>query len=313
MIDSCTLCGLCGTLCPNDLSMGEVCLEARRDMVDSGHMPASHHEFALRDMAHSRSEAAAFARSQPGFEKSAVAFFPGCQLAASSPWHVERVYAHLAERLPGGVGLIVDCCGAPALWSGRRALHDEVTATPARDLAKPRRAGDRHRLLDLSEDARRIPARNEGALAVDGDRRDRLAGRGKAARRRPVRPSRSLHGPARVRRATRRARARERPRRRGPRARRRRADDLLRLRGAGVLRQSRGDGQDRQPAHRRGRGRLPDLLRDVPRQFRAPRQALNPSARSYIRFARRRRSGRAARSRAFRAGATTGSGSRRAC
>ena len=80
-------------------------------------------------MAHSRSEAAAFARSQPGFEKCAVAFFPGCQLAASSPWHVERVYAHLAERIPGGVGLMVDCCGAPALWSGRRALHDEVTAS----------------------------------------------------------------------------------------------------------------------------------------------------------------------------------------
>ena len=208
MIDSCTLCGLCGTLCPNDLSMGEVCLEARRDMVDSGHMPASHHEFALRDMAHSRSEAAAFARSQPGLEKCAVAFFPGCQLAASSPWHVERVYAHLAEKIPGGVGLIVDCCGAPALWSGRRALHDEVTATPARDLAKPRRAGDRHRVLDLPQDARRIPARNEGALAVDGDRRDRLAGRGKAAGRRAARPSRSLHGAARIRRATRRARAR---------------------------------------------------------------------------------------------------------
>ena len=129
MIDSCTLCGLCDTLCPNDLSMGEVCLEARCDMVESGHMPASHHDFALRDMAHSRSEAAAFARPQPGFTKCAVVFFPGCQLAASSPWHVERVYAHLASRMPGGVGLMVDCCGAPPLWSGRAALHEEVKAS----------------------------------------------------------------------------------------------------------------------------------------------------------------------------------------
>jgi Fe-S oxidoreductase len=128
MIDSCTLCGLCDTLCPNDLAMGDVCLEARRDMVDSGHMPVSHHDFALRDMAHSRSPAAAFARRQPGRGECAVAFFPGCQLSASSPWHVERVYAHLAAKIPGGVGLMVDCCGAPALWSGRRALHDEVTA-----------------------------------------------------------------------------------------------------------------------------------------------------------------------------------------
>jgi Fe-S oxidoreductase len=129
MIDSCTLCGLCDALCPNDLAMGEVCLEARRDMVDSGHMPASHHDFALRDMAHSRSPAAAFARRQPGRAECAVAFFPGCQLSASSPWHVERIYAHLAAKISGGVGLIVDCCGAPALWSGRRALHDEVTAS----------------------------------------------------------------------------------------------------------------------------------------------------------------------------------------
>ncbi len=129
MIDSCTLCGLCDTLCPNDLAMGDVCLEARRDMVDSGHMPASHHDFALRDMAHSRSPTAAFARRQPGRTECAVAFFPGCQLSASSPWHVERVYAHLAAKIPSGVGLMVDCCGAPALWSGRRALHDEVTAS----------------------------------------------------------------------------------------------------------------------------------------------------------------------------------------
>jgi len=129
MIDSCALCGLCETLCPNDLDMGEVCLAARRDMVDGGHMPASHHDFALRDMAHSRSPAAAFARHQPWRSTSAIAFFPGCQLAASSPWHVERVYAHLRARISDGVGLFVDCCGAPALWSGRRALHDEIAAS----------------------------------------------------------------------------------------------------------------------------------------------------------------------------------------
>ncbi len=126
-IDSCTLCGLCETICPNDLSMGEVCLEARRSMADSGHMPASHHDFALRDMEHSRSDAAAFARHQPGRKASAVAFFPGCQLAASSPWHIEAVYAHLSAKIPGGVGLMIDCCGAPAHWA-RLSLHENVKA-----------------------------------------------------------------------------------------------------------------------------------------------------------------------------------------
>ncbi|MEI2385467.1 pyridine nucleotide-disulfide oxidoreductase/dicluster-binding protein [Breoghania sp. JC706] len=126
MIDSCSLCGLCETVCPTDLAMGDVCLEARREMVDSGHMPASHHDFALRDMEDSRSARAAFARHEPGHARSARVFFPGCQLTASAPGHVERVYAHLRDRLEGGVGLMVDCCGAPAHWSGRTALHTEV-------------------------------------------------------------------------------------------------------------------------------------------------------------------------------------------
>ncbi len=126
MIDSCTLCGLCETLCPNDLAMGEVCLDARRSMVARGHMPDSHHEFALRDMAFSRSDLVAFARHQPECTKSQVAFFPGCQLVASSPDHVRRIYRHLASATTDGAGLIVDCCGAPAHWAGRMDLHTEA-------------------------------------------------------------------------------------------------------------------------------------------------------------------------------------------
>lgn len=126
MIDSCALCGLCETLCPNDLAMGDVCLDARQSMVERGHMPASHHDFALRDMAFSRSDEVAFVRHQPGHDQSAVLFFPGCQLPASAPHQVEAVYRHLSERLSGGVGFMMDCCGAPAHWSGRTALHREV-------------------------------------------------------------------------------------------------------------------------------------------------------------------------------------------
>lgn len=126
MIDSCSLCGLCETLCPNDLAMGDVCLDARRSMVERGHMPASHHDFALRDMAFSRSDEVAFVRHQPGHDRSAVLFFPGCQLPASAPHQVEAIYRHLCDRIPGGLGFLLDCCGAPAHWSGRKALHGEV-------------------------------------------------------------------------------------------------------------------------------------------------------------------------------------------
>ena len=276
-------------------------------MVDSGHMPASHHDFALRDMAHSRSAAAAFARRQPGRAECAVAFFPGCQLSASSPWHVERVYAHLAAKIPGGVGLMVDCCGAPGAVERPARPSRRGCGGPARDLAQPRRAANRHRLLDLPEDARRIPPRDEGALAVDNDRRDRLAGRPRGLASQVRSRFMTLHRPPRDRRAARGAAARRRARRRAARTRRRGTDDLLRFRRPGVVRQSGSDGQDRRPAHRGERRRLSDLLRDVPRQFRPPRQALDPSARSRLPLARGRRSGGAARSWLFAAARQPGS------
>ena len=141
MIDSCTLCGLCAEVCPENLGMGEVCLSARQGMTAKGKMPPSHHDFALRDLAYARSEAFALTRHQPGHTRSAALFYPGCQLAASSPEHVERVYAHLCATSEGGVGLWLGCCGAPAQWAGRQDLQaqiDEEFAVQWRQLGRPR-------------------------------------------------------------------------------------------------------------------------------------------------------------------------------
>lgn len=128
MIDSCMLCGLCAEVCPEKLSMGDVCLSAREGMVGKGKMPVSHHDFALRDLAYSRSDAFTLTRHQPGFKQSAVVFYPGCQLAASSPEQVARVYAHLCATIDDGVGLMLGCCGAPAHWAGRADLFAETHA-----------------------------------------------------------------------------------------------------------------------------------------------------------------------------------------
>jgi glutamate synthase (NADPH/NADH) small chain len=128
LINSCSLCGLCEQVCPNDFAMQDLCLEARRKMVDSGKMPPSAHEFALLDMEFSLSERFALARHQPGCETSRHLFFPGCQLCASAPQQVELVYAHLRSYLEGGVGLLLGCCAAPAHWAGRREAFEANTA-----------------------------------------------------------------------------------------------------------------------------------------------------------------------------------------
>jgi NADPH-dependent glutamate synthase beta subunit-like oxidoreductase len=121
-INSCSLCGLCGELCPNKLDMAEVCLEARQTMVKNKKMPPSVHEFALLDMQVSNSDQFALKRHQPDHTSSNAVFFPGCQLAASAPQYVKQIYEFLEKKIEGGIGLMLGCCGAPADWAGQEKL-----------------------------------------------------------------------------------------------------------------------------------------------------------------------------------------------
>ena len=127
-VNSCSGCGLCQTVCPNDLYMGDLCLQARRSMNEQKFMPASFHEFALQDLARSSGERFALTRHQPGTTASAWLYFPSCQLCATSPVEVLSSYDFLQERLDGGVGVMLGCCGAPALWAGRDDLFQESLA-----------------------------------------------------------------------------------------------------------------------------------------------------------------------------------------
>lgn len=126
MINSCSLCGLCEEICPGNLNMGEVCQQARQIMVERGKMPPSAHDFALRDMKFSSSEKFTLTRHQPGYAASELVFYPGCQLAASSPHYVQQIYTYLCEKMDNGVGLMLGCCGAPAGWAGQEGLFQET-------------------------------------------------------------------------------------------------------------------------------------------------------------------------------------------
>jgi len=141
MINSCSLCGLCEHVCPGNLNMGEICQEARQMMVAKGKMPPSAHEFALRDMQFSNSDRFVLNRHQPGFTASKMVFYPSCQLAASSPHVIKKIYNFLCERIDGGVGLMLGCCGAPANWAGQEDLYKETVQKIEQDwrsLGSPR-------------------------------------------------------------------------------------------------------------------------------------------------------------------------------
>jgi len=126
MINSCSLCSQCAALCPQGLDLGSVIKEARHAMTVKDKMPPSAFEFALNDMQYSNSPKCFLARHQPSFNTSGYAFFPGCQLPASAPDTVKKAYLDLSEKLTGGVGLILGCCGIIADWAGRTDLYQNA-------------------------------------------------------------------------------------------------------------------------------------------------------------------------------------------
>jgi len=121
--------------------MGDMCLEARRTLLELKIMPPSFHEFALDDMAFSNSELFSLCRHEPGKTESSWLYFPSCQLSGSAPGEVEASYRYLREKLSGGVGIMLHCCGAPSFWAGRMDLFkdaiDEIRASWEK-MGKPR-------------------------------------------------------------------------------------------------------------------------------------------------------------------------------
>lgn len=127
MINSCTNCGLCGEVCPSSLNMSDIIHETRESMVEREKMPVSAHDFALKDMEFSNSKYFSMVKNQPGYEKVKYVFYPGCQLPASSPEYIGKIYKDLIENIEGGVGIMLGCCSAPADWSGRQDLMQKNT------------------------------------------------------------------------------------------------------------------------------------------------------------------------------------------
>ncbi|MEI8216476.1 MAG: pyridine nucleotide-disulfide oxidoreductase/dicluster-binding protein [Eubacteriales bacterium] len=128
LINSCSLCGLCKELCPNGLNMGEINKAARQNMIKDNSMPLTIHDFPIKDMDFSNSEAASLCKHQPGKTESSYLFFPGCQLGATTPFYIQPMYEYLIANLEGGVGIKLGCCGAPADWAGRKDTYKGVMA-----------------------------------------------------------------------------------------------------------------------------------------------------------------------------------------
>ena len=124
MINSCSLCGQCKEVCPHGLDLGEVIREARQIMVEKEKMPPSAFEFALNDMQYSNSDRVFLARPQN--EGTSAYAFSRVSAARICTESRRKAYADLRERLDGGVGLILGCCGVMAEWVGEKGQYREA-------------------------------------------------------------------------------------------------------------------------------------------------------------------------------------------
>ena len=123
----CNLCELCEKLCPEDINVGRMCIEARRAAVTSGAAPFGGHQVVLKDQAFVRSDEFKMTVPNPGKRKVRRIFFPGCHLSAYRPSLIISAYEWLRGKDPD-TGIMLRCCGAPTNGMGFLSDFNEMMA-----------------------------------------------------------------------------------------------------------------------------------------------------------------------------------------
>jgi Fe-S oxidoreductase len=127
MLNSCNLCGVCDAVCPAGVETCRAMYESRRIMGETGHIPPAFHDFWIEDLRFTMSDAAHAVIGPEGGGSADILFFPGCQLAASSPDVVRGAFEHIRSVNPRSA-LMLSCCGVPAEWAEEAELLESVIA-----------------------------------------------------------------------------------------------------------------------------------------------------------------------------------------
>lgn len=121
MAYECSLCGLCGAVCPAGLQPGELFSALREASVLSGDAPLKSFRQILAFEKRGTSRRYSW-YSLP--ENCDTVFFPGCELPGTRPTKTLDLYNHLKTLIPD-IGIVLDCCCKPSRDLGRLAyFHD---------------------------------------------------------------------------------------------------------------------------------------------------------------------------------------------
>ncbi len=112
---ACSLCGLCGAVCPQNLSPGDLFLAMRRQAVTDGTVDLSPYKALLNYEKRGTTRLFSW-YSPPG---SKIVFFPGCTLPGTRSGITWRFYEELRALIPD-LGIVLDCCHKPSHDLGRQ-------------------------------------------------------------------------------------------------------------------------------------------------------------------------------------------------
>jgi Fe-S oxidoreductase/uncharacterized membrane protein YdjX (TVP38/TMEM64 family) len=120
----CSLCDLCGAVCPEKLSPAGFFLEMRRQAVEKGALDLGRYKGILGYEARGQSER----YSWYGLPQNCdTVFFPGCTLPGTRPEATWRIFELLRRESPQ-LGIVLDCCAKPSHDLGRSShFHDSFS------------------------------------------------------------------------------------------------------------------------------------------------------------------------------------------
>ncbi len=117
----CSLCGLCGAVCPERLDPTLLFLAMRRNAAGTGRMDFSHYKTILGYEKRGNSPLFSYYGLPEGCD---TIFFPGCTLTGTRPETTHRIFTHLRNSIPN-VGIVLDCCNKISHDLGRQ--HHFIT------------------------------------------------------------------------------------------------------------------------------------------------------------------------------------------
>ena len=126
MAFECSLCGLCGAVCPEKLDLSELFLIARCMAVETKQIDLSKYGSIMRYEKRGTSPLFSYYGLPAGCD---TVFFPGCTLPGTRPDTTWQLFEYMQQIVPN-LGIVLDCCAKPSHDLGRQryatAIFDEM-------------------------------------------------------------------------------------------------------------------------------------------------------------------------------------------